>query len=311
MGQPFPVRKQDCRWRWDASNKRAAVVVQLFTGVAVSKLLLPIEARDPHQELVLSNLASGEWRSGEVQIERDRLRPSRWYMRVTYKRRIAKRLGGLSAAINRGMRFFLVALIQPTKDYGHGETWVYDGADIEATLKQFQRRRQSYQRGVAASGRVGHGRPRALRPIEHLTGVGERWRQTRCRTIARRLARWLSERNVSTVYVEDFAGIRDAPPEMLQVGTAAQKQFVWERIQEWPYFQLGMRLKACLQEYGIAVVEVNPAKNSVRCPQCGAEDPKNRDLARWKLRCKACGYSRHLDVAFCANALQKAQTDAL
>lgn len=301
VGQPFPIRTQDARWVWNPTNKTAVVTVQLFSGGApVKAFKLPIEARDTHQRDVLKNLAGGEWKAGEVRLERDRLRPAKWYMRVSYKRRVPRVLTGPTAAINRGMKCFLVALIEG------GETWVYEANDIEAYLKQIQRRRREYQYGVKASNRVGRGRPRALRSIEHLTGKAERWRQTRCQVIARRLAKWLADRKVSKVYLDDFTGIRDAPPETLQ-GTAYSQKYVWERIQEWPYYQLGMRLEACLNEYGIACEKQDPSFNSMRCPVCGTIDPENKDLTNWKLRCKKGHYTRHLDIAFTQNALDKAR----
>ena len=302
VGQPFPVRSQDAKWTWDPASKHAVAVVQLFSGGAPVKAFnLPIEARDTHQREILAKLASGEWKVGEVRIERDRLRPAKWYMRVSYKRKVPKVLTGLSAAINRGMKCFLVALIEG------GETWVYEANDIEAYLKQIQRRRREYQYGVKASNRVGRGRPRALKSIEHLAGKAERWRQTRCQVIARRLAKWLADRKVSRVYLDDFTGIRDSPPETL-IGTAYSQKYIWERIQEWPYYQLGMRLKACLNEYGIETEDQDPSFNSMRCPVCGSTEQANKDLVNWKLRCQKCGrYTRHLDIAFCQNALDKAR----
>jgi transposase len=76
-------------------------------------------------------------------------------------------------------------------------------------------------------------------------------------------------------------------------------------VQEWPYFQLQMRLCACLDEYGIAHTVVSAEYISQTCPQCGAEDPKNRDMRRWQLRCASCGYRRHLDVAAALNVLAR------
>jgi len=336
VGQPFPIRAADARWTWDPAHGRAVVTVQLFSGSEpIQRFRLPIEARDEHQREVLRRLASGDWKAGEVKIERDRLRPAKWYLRVGYKRLVPRRVTGPCATVNRGMRCFLVAMIEgregrrsdaggvATADGGridavHGETWIYDADDIEAYMQQMQRRRRMYQRGVKASNRVGHGRPRALRSIEHLAGVGERWRQTRCQVIARRLARWLAERGVSRVYLDDFTGIRDSVPESLSSKDPSRQRWIWERIQEWPYFQLGARLEACLAEYGIAVQKQETVGNSMHCPQCGYESADNRDLRNWRLVCRnpasrggrGCGYSRHLDVALCANALLRSRGDA-
>jgi transposase len=288
----------------------------------VSRYRLPIEARDDHQRRILRCLASGEWKAGEVQIERDRLRPAKWYLRISYKRKIPLRTQGQAATIALGMRFFLVAV---TAD---GQQWIYDGADIEAHLRRNQDMRRSYQRGVKASARVGHGRPRALKSIEHLAERSERYRQTRCSVIARRLATWLRERGVSRVYLGQLTDIRNALPESLAVKGADRQQWIWERIQEWPYYRLGQALKSALEmpkegeaQEAIEVIEIDQDYHSQRCPACGYTAKENRDLGRWKLICHnpekasrgrpGCGYSRHLDLAQCANALVRASGEAM
>jgi hypothetical protein len=313
VGQPFPVRAQDVRWAWDPEGKHAIATVTLFSGQEVNSWRLPIVARDAHQTMVLKALASGEWKAGEVRIERDRLKPAIWYLRVGYKRKVACRTTGIRAAVNRGLSAFLVLMTEK------GETLIYDGNDIEAHLRAIQNRRRSYQRGVKMSARVGRGRPKALQSIEHLIEKGERWRQTRCQVIARRAARWLADRDVRVVYLDDFTGIRDSLPESLLAKSESRRRWIWERIQEWPYYQLGQRLADCCREYGIEVLSQETVGNSMHCPECHYEDSKNIHLASHTFVCRnpqrshdgrpGCGYRRHLDVAFCKNALQRSRGD--
>jgi transposase len=221
------------------------------------------------------------------------LRRRKWYVTIAYKK-LAPVIAPSErvAAINRGMCCFLMGV---THD---GEQWRYDGNDIESYLKQMQRRRRSYQYDSKASNRWGHGRARTLRPIETLQGKAERWRQTKCQTIARRFARWCEERQITLVKLEDFSGIRDGLPEKLEGG-----KFVWDRIQEWPYFQLETRIASCLEEVGIAIERVPAHFISQRCPACGDVRPENTDLRRRRLKCQACGWSRNLDVAAAMNVL--------
>lgn len=313
VGQPFPVRAQDVRWLWDDGGKHAVATVTLFSGQDSNSWRLPIVARDAHQTTVLKALASGEWKAGEVRIERDRLQPAKWYLRVGYKRRVERRTTGIKAAVNRGMSAFLVLMTEK------GETLIYDGNDIEAHLRAIQNRRRSYQRGIKMSARVGRGRPKALQSIEHLISKGERWRQTRCQVIARRAAKWLAERDVRVVYLDDFTGIRDAPLDSLLAKGESRRRWIWERIQEWPYYQLGQRLADCLREYGIEVFPQEVVGNSMHCPECHYESPRNINLAHHTFVCRnpdrrhgdrpGCGYRRHLDVAFCKNALQRSTGD--
>jgi transposase len=248
--------------------------------------------RDDQQASVLRKLATGEWKWGQALIERDRLRPTRWYVRLSYTRLVSKRKEGIYAAINRGIKSFITAVTAT------GESWIYDGEDIVAYLKQVQRRRREYQYASKASGRNGHGRKRILRPTGYLEGKAERWRQTRCQVIARRLAQWLADRNVKHVFIEDFTGIRDGVPEKLEGG-----KFVWNLIQEWPYFQLETRLVNCLKEYGIETTSRGCAWISQRCPECGYICAENRDLKRWVLKCVKCKWKKHLDIAASINNL--------
>jgi IS605 OrfB family transposase len=163
-----------------------------------------------------------------------------------------------------------------------------------AYLKQMQERRKQYQRDAKASGRSGRGRKRILRPIEHLSGKARRWRHTKCQTIARRLAKWLDDRGVKTLLVEDFTGIRDS-----DIGN----EHINQLIQEWPYFELETRIRSCCEEHGIEVVKLPANYISQRCPRCGHTGKENQDFNRWRLHCTSCGFKQHLDVAAATNLL--------
>lgn len=298
LGQAFPVPTAAMRFTCEAGKYWVSVTLYASDHDGAKRLVVPLVPKDNHQKEVLQHLAEGDWRVGQATIERDRLKPSKWYLRLAYKRLVPKRKEGLSAAINRGISAFVVAVTES------GEQWLYDGQDIEAYLKQIQRRRKAYQYASKASGRWGHGRARTLRPTKPLEDKAGRWRQTRCQVIARQLARWMAARGVATVYIEDFSGIRDGVPEKLEGG-----KWVWNRIQEWPYYQLQMRLISCLEEEGISTVIVPAEFISQRCPSCGHTDVKNRDLKAWKLCCGKCGWKRHLDVAAAMNILARGQAE--
>jgi IS605 OrfB family transposase len=245
-----------------------------------------IQPRDSYQRETLSKIASGEWRHGNVLIERDKR--ERWFFRIAYTRIAPPTTHGSVAAINRGIRVFLACVTDAD------ERWLYDGNDIVAYLKQMQARRREYQYDSKASGRSGHGRRRILRPVDHLSDKGGRWRATKCQTIARRLVDWLVARSIKTLLVEDFSGIRN---------TDLGNDHIVQLIQEWPYYQLEQRIRSCCAEVGIEVVTLAPHYISQQCPKCGFTDEGNRDMSRWKLKCGQCGYSEHLDAAAAKNLL--------
>lgn len=296
IGQPIPIPAACVTVRPVGPTLR--LTFALFSGKreGQKRFTVPMVPRDEHQRTMLAKIASGEWRHGPALLQRDRLRPSRWYVRLSYTRLVPKQTEGIAAALNRGMRFFLMGVTST------GETWSYEGNDIAAYLAQMQRRRKQYQRDAKAAGRSGRGRRVILRPIKPLLGKAERWRQTKCQTIARRFAHWLSERNVKELWMEDFSGIRDGLPERLEGGKS-----IWDRIQEWPFYQLGMRIRSCAEEAGITVHDLPATYDSQRCVNCGHVDVANRDLVHWQLYCTKCGWRRHLDVANCMNRLARAE----
>lgn len=256
----------------------------------------PLKAHDAHIRNILQGLVAGTIRMGEVKLDQDRRRPGRWYVRFSYTRQI--QIGPERRAhvvgVNRGINCFLAAV------GSDGDRWLYDGKDIVAYLKQTQRRRREYQRDSKASSRWGHGRTRTLKPIFVLQGKAERWRQTKCQTIARQFALWVQKNGYTQVYLEDFSGIRDALPEKLEGGKR-----VWDMVQEWPYYQLGQKMVSCLEEIGVGVTVVSPEGISQICPVCGARSAEHIDLRHRKFKCLSCGHKEHLDTAAARNTLAR------
>jgi transposase len=201
---------------------------------------------------------------------------------------------GIKCAINLGMTCFLAAVVSS------GERWLYDGHDIGAFLKQTQRRRRQYQNDSKASARWGHGRTRTLQPIEKLQGAAERWRETRNQTIARRFVEWLVAHNVTELIIGDFTGIRDALPEKLKGG-----KFVWDLIQEWPFFDLQTRIVSCAEEAGMRVTQRDVERASQTCTFCGHVDPLSVKLKQRIHHCTKCGEKKHVDVSHCEVLLQR------
>lgn len=280
---------------------------------------LPIVPKDDYQAQVLENLYAGVWRLGEASIEEDKRRPGRWFLRLSYRHIVAPvEPSERVAAINRGLGCFLAVMAYT------GESWVYSGADIIAVLKQFQSRRKGYQKRwrVGGDGSHGHGTKRALRATERLQGKAHRWRMAKIKTLARRYGEWLSEREISTLYLEDFSGIRKG-------AFADLGEYVGQLVQEFPYHMLAEALKSVCGELGIAVVEVpcagsKKAKEEAElragleeeggiaetCPSCGHIDPDSMIFSTRTFKCTHCGFRRHLDVATAINVLVRGERRA-
>lgn len=293
---PIPLRHADVNLT-ESEDSRDLFFLEFSTAAARAdrrrkQWRLPIRSKDQAQYKILHALVTGEVRLGAMQLQRDRRH--KWHLRIAYARRAPLPAGNTQwAAVNRGIVVFLAVVTEKDK------VWLYDGHDIEAYLAQMQARRKQYQRTYKVSGRKGHGRNRALQPIDFLSGKATRWRQTRAQTIARETARHLKDSRVTHLALEDFKGIRDGAVELLEGGKP-----VWDRIQTWPYFELGQRLRACCEELGIVVVEISAAFSSRTCPECGVVQ-KSQGVKRTFV-C-SCGFKRQIDTVTAMNQITKAR----
>jgi len=282
----FPIRAQSFRVKnMGDSNYELSFSLRPGRHPGGMEFSIPIHAWDWKQNEGLLAISSGRWRMGSLLLEQDRRRKSRWYVRISYTRLAALTSSVKTGALHRGISTFLTAVTEA------GDQWLYDGHDIEAYLKQMVSRRQAYQRSLKASNRAGHGRSRALAPIATLAGRADRWRDTKCQVVASRVVKWLSDKGVGRVIIEDLSGIRDGDPQELIGGKA-----VWDRIQTWPYYNLERRILSCCEDVGISVIKVPAHHISQTCPKCAFVEDENAKRIEQRFRCGKCGHRRHIDV---------------
>lgn len=312
----LPIRAQGFKvtkvTELDADGKAQPDLYRLHFSVHAGRhpnghqFALDVEAHDNHRREMLKALVSGAWKVGQLRLDQDRRKRSRWYVRFAYTKEVHVPVARVVryAGINRGIVTFLAGVIENdgaaargTSQGGGGLTapWLYDGARIVAMLKQIQRRRIEYQRDSRGqtSNRWGHGRNRTLAPIRKLEDYGARWRATTNQTLARAFVKWLVDHEVTHLRMEDLSGIRDSVPKG---GSRTIAEPVRHLIEEWPYFDLGTRIKSCCEEAGIAIEVVPATLISQRCSACGHTARDNVQLADRKMICVSCGAKIHLDV---------------
>lgn len=302
---PIPIRRQDLKFRKTEWGYEVAFSLrpQHMRERGASEFTVPLVPKDAYQRDLLGWLAEDpSTRLAEAKLLEDSKRRGQWYLRLAYKRKVVQQPRTTRvAAINRGIINFLWMVTSS------GKRWVYDGADIEAGLKRVQRQRIQRQSAVRASARIGHGRTKTLQPIQVLRRKGEMWRSSKCQTIARRVSEWLQGHEVSVLYMEDFSGIRRQAPEALKGGEA-----VWQRIQEWPYDQLGRRIRSCCEEIGIQVVE-RTAVDITACPECDERENVvvKRDERRrhYTLSCRSCKWHGPLDEAQSVSLMRAGESE--
>jgi len=304
--QPIPLRKQDYALVESEERDTFELAFTLHSGRRAQKgkeYIIPLRTKDQKQYNCLRKIARGEWKGGEVALLRERKDRgkgggpvNKWFVRISYKKQVEVTTEPNYAALNRGIAFFLVGYTST------GQKYILDGNDIRSHLRALQNRRRDRQRGYKHAGRnrKGHGRKRALQPIAHLYKKGEMWRQTYNQTKARNFAKWCKKNEVDRVYLADFSNIRNDYVDKLEGGKR-----LWDLIQEWPYYNLQMRLVSCLEEEGIEVYQM-PAQNITRtCPRCG--NVKEEAVISRQYKCETCGYERHRDIVACQNELARGE----
>lgn len=285
---PIPLREAEMRLRLEQG--RYIVDAPLFAG-RNQRIEFVVIVKDQLEREIFTKLLSREWVPGASRIVRDR--KNRWYIQLVYKRVIEKARTKQAAAINRGIKQFLMAVDEA------GETWSVDGADIEAVLNQLGRRRRQLQSHAKTSGRAGRGRKRILKPLETLAAKGDRWRDTRCKTIAARFVQWLQDRGVGVLFIEDLQGIREG-----DLATEGGK-VLRDRIHQWPYYRLQQDIQHRCSTAGIEVQVVSARYITQTCGACGEINAQNVDLKYWKMKCVSCGHRADLDANAARNVLAR------
>lgn len=306
----IPLRAQDVKLipTKDGYSLRFSV----FSGYG-NAMTIPLVVKDDWQRSVLDSLGWGEelekdaskWKLGGVKIVQDRIHFRKWYAKISYTREVAPSKGKLYGAINRGLFRFMVGVME-TGRLGLYDVMYFDGNDAASYLGQMQSRRKEYQYASGASGRRGHGRQRVLRPTDKLSGKASRYKNTSNQNKAKAFAEKAASLGVGHVFIEDFTGIRDGEPERLKVRKSAKgKKWIWDRIQEWPFYDLEQRIIACLEERGISHTPVSAHYISQTCPVCGAESEKSMQLGKRMFQCVSCGWKRDLDVVAAVNVMHR------
>ncbi|WP_340695953.1 transposase [Hydrogenobacter thermophilus] len=76
-------------------------------------------------------------------------------------------------------------------------------------------------------------------------------------------------------------------------------------VARYGYGELKKKLQEIREEYGIEVIEVNPAYSSQTCSSCGYVDKENRKTQE-KFECRLCGYKASADVNGAKNLISRA-----
>lgn len=186
-------------------------------------------------------------------------------------------------------------------------------ARIKSLQSQVIARRISIQRGarsrLAAGARLGHGRKRALLPIETLQKRIEHAYTTLNHQLSKSVVEFALKHGAGVIQLEDLTGLQEA----------LRGTFLGAR---WRYHQLQQFIEYKAKEHGITVQKVNPRYTSRRCSKCGHihvefdrafRDKNARNGAVARFVCPACSFdcdpdynaARNLSILDIANIITR------
>lgn len=156
-----------------------------------------------------------------------------------------------------------------------------EGGEVAAFRKQIEKRRRSIQTQIRTSGdgRTGHGRKRALLPLEQLSDKEKNFRNTTNFRYAKQVVDVALEYKCGVIQMEKLDGIT-------KDNSFFQKN--------WTFYDLQTKIKNRAAEHGIKVLEVSPQYTSQRCHKCGCICGDNRPKQAMFI-CQECGYKSNAD----------------
>lgn len=195
--------------------------------------------------------------------------------------------GGIKATCNLGVNVFLRAVTEDS------DTYEVQGHQVVAVRRQFQHRRKTMAESLKAmsSGASGHGYQRKMLPLTKLEAAEQDAIRTFIGQQARAFVNWCADKNVTTVYLEDYKGARQ-DFEAKTEGEAHEE--VKRFIHNFPHYQwrqaveragaFGGQKLVCLEDgrrvrtskrFPIKVETRTMKYQNQRCPCCGFTSPEN------------------------------------
>ena len=149
------------------------------------------------------------------------------------------------------------------------------GEEVLAHQEKYVARRKKIQEQYNWSGRKGHGREDALKPLHHLYETERNYRNL----VNSRYAKWVVD-----IAVKNRCG-------MIHLDSAnyvsSGKKILLSR---WPLYDLKEKIRRKAEEKGIQVTECSIPNLRTRCSRCGKEQEPEGEKRTFV--CKDCGYGK-------------------
>lgn len=176
----------------------------------------------------------------------------------------------------------------------------FDGAEVEATRRHYQKKRRQLQRLAAQQKQQGKRPKNIRRKLKRLSGRERRFKKNTNHVISRRVVDKATDTKRS-IALEDLSGIRTR---------TRFRQEQRDGMSKWAFGELRDFVEYKSRLRGVRHVAVDPAYTSQMCSRCGHTEKGNRP-SRGVFWCKACGYFEHADVNAAKNISRKAVVNQL
>ncbi|WP_054696859.1 CRISPR-associated endodeoxyribonuclease Cas12f1 [Syntrophomonas palmitatica] len=295
-----PIRLQNNIYKLIKNKNKYIIDVQLYSkeyskdsGKGTHRYFL-VAVRDSSTRMIFDRIMSKDhidssksYTQGQLQIKKDH--QGKWYCIIPYTFPTHETVLDPDKVMGVDLGVAKAVYWAFNSSYKRG---CIDGGEIEHFRKMIRARRVSIQNQIKHSGdaRKGHGRKRALKPIETLSEKEKNFRDTINHRYANRIVEAAIKQGCGTIQIENLEGIAD---------TTGSKF-----LKNWPYYDLQTKIVNKAKEHGITVVAINPQYTSQRCSMCGYIEKTNRS-SQAVFECKQCGYGsrticincRHVQVS--------------
>ncbi|MEW6210264.1 MAG: transposase [Acidobacteriota bacterium] len=176
----------------------------------------------------------------------------------------------------------------------------FDGAEVEAARKHYQKKRRQLQRKAAEQKRQGKRPKNVRRKLKKLSGRERRFKKNVNHVISRRIVDKATDTKRG-IALEDLSGIRT------RIRFRSNQR---DGMTKWAFGELREFVEYKSRIAGVAVIAVDPAYTSQCCSECGHTERANRPN-RGIFWCRVCGYFDHADVNAAKNISRKAVVNQL
>lgn len=236
------------------------------------KLVLVSNWRDKTAGKALQQLTEGALKRGIASVFR---KNRDWYVSIPYTTEPVHQSEDFEPGLVMGVAFGTKCALSYAFNHSlkRGEI---GGEEVLAHQDKYLARRKHIQEQYKWSGRKGHGRKAALKPLRLLYEKERNYRNLTNERYAKWIIEIAAKNRCGILHIETAEAIQGSKQEVL--------------LSRWPQEELRKKIRMKAEEYGITVLECPDAAIRKRCSRCGAIQEDG--AGKTSFVCSACGYGK-------------------